>query len=130
MTDYERTMLSDVGITWLSGVSITCFASCYAITLLLEVSRLFLRAPIRLAVMLGFTLVGMVTHTIYLVLVTESELKHAATTAPLSNWHDWCLMAAWVLTAAYIGLLARHRGRPEARPYEQRRLLHPQGQGP
>src|SRR4029453_7552409 len=82
-----------------SGISLGCFATSYLVTLALEISRLFFRLPIRLAVMLGFAAMGLTLHTIYLALRARSGM---ATGDPLSSWHDWYLMAAWVLAAAYL----------------------------
>ncbi|MFT5522077.1 MAG: ABC-type uncharacterized transport system permease subunit [Pirellulaceae bacterium] len=93
----------------LSGISISCFACSYSITLLMELSRLFFRAPIRFPLMLVFTVLGLFTQLVYLVLVTQTELQQGRTT-PLASWHDWCLMASWVIAAAYLGLIIR---RPE-----------------
>ena len=50
----------------LSGISIVCFTASYAVSLALEVSRLFFRMPVRLVVMIGFTLAGLLAHTLYL----------------------------------------------------------------
>ena len=88
---------------FLSGISIVCFATSYAVALALEVSRLFFRLPVRLVVMLGFGAVGLLTHTIYLVLRAQGAL---AAGNPLSSWHDWYLLAAWILAAVYLGLAA------------------------
>lgn len=86
----------------LPGISITCFATSYAIVLLLEVSRLFFRAPVRLAVIIGFTIVGLLVHTIHLFNEAIS-----GSGAPLSSWYHWWLLAAWVLAMAYFGLMIR-----------------------
>src|SRR5688572_23748285 len=82
----------------LSGISIFCFSASYAVALALEVSRLFFRMPVRLIVMIGFAAAGLVAHSLY--------LWHRAQTAPmpLSSWHDWYLIAAWVIAASYIAL--------------------------
>src|SRR5262245_29920155 len=82
----------------LSGISTICFAASYSIALALEISRLFFRMPVRLIVMIGFALAGLLAHSLY--------LWHRAQTGamPLSSWHDWYLIAAWVMAAAYIGL--------------------------
>jgi hypothetical protein len=90
----------------LSGISITCFASSYAVTLVLEASRLFLRLPIRWIVMILFAAAGLFAHTVYLATLTRQELQTANVT-PLATWYDWCLMAAWVLAASYLVLAVR-----------------------
>jgi hypothetical protein len=68
------------------------------VALALEVSRLFFRMPVRLIVMIGFAAAGLLAHTLY--------LGHRAQTGtmPLSSWHDWYLIAAWVIAAAYVAL--------------------------
>jgi len=84
---------------FLSGISLICFGTSYLVTLALEVSRLFFRLPVRLVVMLAFAAMGLALHTIYLALRAQSA---AGTGDPLSSWHDWFLMAAWILAAAYL----------------------------
>jgi hypothetical protein len=81
-------------------IHVVCFFTSYAIALALEISRLFFRMPVRLLVMLGFAALGLLMHTAY--------LWHRAATGstPLSSWHDWFLIASWVLAAAYLGLSA------------------------
>jgi hypothetical protein len=93
----------------LSGISITCFAASYALTLVFEASRLLFRAPVRHVVMLLVTGAGLVAHTLYLVAQARAALD--AGVAPLSSWYHWCLMAAWVLAVAYVVVLVR---RPQA----------------
>ena len=82
----------------LSGISIFCFSASYGVALALEVSRLFFRMPVRLIVMIGFAIAGLLAQTLY--------LAHRAQTGtmPLSSWHDWYLIAAWVIAAAYVVL--------------------------
>jgi ABC-type uncharacterized transport system permease subunit len=83
----------------LSGISIVCFAASYGVALALEASRLFFRMPVRLMAIIGFAAAGLLAHTLYLV-------HRAATGAmPLSSWHDWHLIAAWILAAVYLGLV-------------------------
>jgi hypothetical protein len=96
---------SDVSIM-LSGISVTCFAASYTVTLALEVSRLFFRVRVRWVIMIGFAAAGLLAHTIYLWVHTQSTLQ-GSRGAPMSSWYDWCLLAAWVLVAAYLGLAIR-----------------------
>ena len=88
---------------FLSGISVVCFAASYGVALALEASRLFFRLPVRLVVMLGFAAAGLFAHSVYLWLRASGSL---ASGNPLSSWHDWYLMAAWVLAAVYLGLTA------------------------
>ena len=91
----------------LSGVSIVCFASSYAIALALEVTRLFFRSGIRGAVMLGFAGAGLLAHSILLVNRTLG-----AEGSPLSSNQDWCLLAAWALVVVYLYLTVYHPKTP------------------
>ncbi len=82
----------------LSGITLLCFASCYAITLGLEVARIWVRARSRAVVSLGFAVVGIITHTLYLI----GEQQGVIQSGPISSWHQWCLMAAWVLMSLFV----------------------------
>jgi ABC-type uncharacterized transport system permease subunit len=88
----------------MSGVSIVCFASSYAIAWALEISRLLFRSGVRGAVMLGFAAAGLVAHTAFLYYraVQESQLA----VAPLSSEQDWFLVAAWGVVVVYLYLAA------------------------
>jgi hypothetical protein len=85
----------------LAKITIVCFAASYGVALLLEVSRLFFRLPVRLVVMLGFGVAGLVAHTMFL----WNDAQNAAG-VPFSSFYTWFLMAAWLLAAAYVGLAA------------------------
>lgn len=88
----------------LSGITITCFAASYAVSLAAEASRLLFRAPVRMAVILFFATAGLVAHTLYLIARTQVI---GSNLAPLSNWYDWCLIGAWILAAVYLTLAVR-----------------------
>src|SRR6186997_2487468 len=85
----------------LAKITIVCFAASYGVALLLEVSRLFFRLPVRLVVMLGFGVAGLIAHTLFL-------WNHAQSGSgvPFSSFHIWFLLAAWLLALAYVGLAA------------------------
>ena len=85
----------------LSGISIVCFSTSYLIVLGLEVTRLFFRLPVRLVVMIGFTLAGLFTHTVYLGMRAAQVSPGGS---PLSSWYDWYLVAAWILAVVYLVL--------------------------
>jgi ABC-type uncharacterized transport system permease subunit len=104
----------------LSRVHIFCFAACYSIALVLEVSRLvlgsntwsairkcfpllFRRNELRGSVMLAFAGAGWIAHTAYL-------YYRAVNTngSPLSSSQDWYLVAAWVLVLVYGYLIGFH----------------------
>ncbi|HTN74150.1 MAG TPA: cytochrome c biogenesis protein CcsA [Pirellulaceae bacterium] len=93
---------------FLSGITVFCFAASYGVTLLLEVSRMFFRVPVRFVIMLLFALAGLLAHTIYLVMQARESVPGGL---PLSSWHEWCLLGAWVLAVVYVMLVAR---RPES----------------
>lgn len=82
-------------------VSLVCIASSYGIVLLLETSRLFLRLPVRLVVMLGFAVAGLLAHSIVLWRDAQPGFEAGI---PLSSWHLWYLLAAWILTVVYLVL--------------------------
>ena len=83
----------------LSGISIVCLASSYALTLALELSRLVFRSGLRGALMIGFATLGLAAHTI---LLTNRAMGSPAT--PLASAYDWYLVAAWVLVVMYLTL--------------------------
>jgi len=87
----------------LSGISLMCFSASYAVALALEASRLFFRMPVRLIFILGFTLAGLVAHTLYLVYRAQTGVVGL----PLSTWYDWYLMASWILAASYLAIVIR-----------------------
>ena len=89
----------------LSGVTVFCFFASYTVALALEVSRLFFRMPVRLIIILGFALAGLFAHSIYL------WNRAGGGSLPLSSWHDFYVIAAWIMAAAYLGLVA---SRPQA----------------
>jgi ABC-type uncharacterized transport system permease subunit len=90
----------------LRGITLTCFATSYAVALALELSRLWFRSPVRAVLLVAFAVLGLFTHTVFLV----NEAQSVQSSAVLSSWHDWFLVAAWVLAAAYLYLAAVHPG--------------------
>jgi ABC-type transport system involved in cytochrome c biogenesis permease subunit len=92
----------------LSNVSIVCFASSYLVALVLEISRLFFRLPIRIIVSVGFTVAGLFAQTVYLVLRAYPDTRLSP---PLSSWYDWLLLIAWCVVLAYLFMVFR---RPQA----------------
>src|SRR5262249_52992844 len=88
---------------FISGISITCFASSYVIAWLLEISRLYFRSGVRTAVMVGFSLAGFAAQPLYL-----AYRAATATASPLASSFDWCLLAAWLLVAGYLYLTFWH----------------------
>jgi ABC-type uncharacterized transport system permease subunit len=92
----------------LSQVHLICFAASYFVALALEISRLFLRVPVRTIVGIGFTAAGLLAHAIYLVMRSSRD---PAATPPLSSWYDWLLLASWGVAAVYLVTAVR---RPQA----------------
>jgi hypothetical protein len=84
----------------LSGISILCFAACYAIALGLETFGLKSRAVWHRAALIGVTAAGIVAHTLFLV-------YHAARAGgvPASTAVEWLLLAGWVLAVVYLATL-------------------------
>jgi hypothetical protein len=83
------------------GVILIClFFTSYLIALALEATRPFIRVPARLAIMLGIAAIGLAMHTAYL------WIRASTGSLPLASWHDFYFIAAWILTAAYLGLTA------------------------
>ena len=93
----------------LSGISIVCFRASYAVALALEVTRLFF-ARASAAGDPWFAAAGLLAHTSYLIYRAQEGL--ATRGAPLSNWYHWCLIAAWVLAAIYLGLALKRARNP------------------
>ena len=92
----------------LSGISLTCIAGSYIIAFLFEVSRLRLRGGIWHGIAMVVTGIGLLVHSIHLYNLATAEANMGS--GVLSSWYDWCLVAAWVLAAAYFGMSLR---RPE-----------------
>jgi ABC-type uncharacterized transport system permease subunit len=84
----------------MSGVQIICFASCYAIALALEISRLLFRSTLRGALLVVSAGAGLLAHSAFLY---YRALRSRG--APLSSSQDWYLLAAWVLVVVYLYLL-------------------------
>jgi ABC-type transport system involved in cytochrome c biogenesis permease subunit len=93
-------------MSWLAGTTILCFATSYTISLLLEASRLVFQIPSRFLLLVGMTAAGWLAHSVFLF---EQVTTEAATrgVVPLSSWHDFCLVAAWFIAGAYLGLSVR-----------------------
>lgn len=89
----------------LSGITITCFAASYIVTLAIELSRFFFRARIRTIVNVVAAAAGLFAHSLYLIARARTAMGEHVT--PLSSWYDWCLIVAWVLAATYFGLILR-----------------------
>ena len=94
------------GMFLTTGITMTCFAASYLVTLVLEVSRILFHATVRNVVMLAFAAAGWFAHTLFLLAHARLDLANNAA-LPWSNWHGFCLFAAWVVAGAYLGLSIR-----------------------
>ena len=80
------------------NVSIVCFLTSYLICFLMEARRLSVRTSLTRQLLLGFGLVGLFVHTIYLYIrATERELPPL-----LTSTQDWILVLSWILILIYI----------------------------
>lgn len=83
----------------LSKISITCFFASYLVSFLLEITRLFFRARLQFATMIGFAIAGLFAHTVFLLLRIFAD---TGTQTPFGSWQIWCLSVAWVLAGVYL----------------------------
>ncbi len=90
-------------MTWLSHVSETCFTACYALVMVLEISRLFFRVAVRHALVLALTSAGLFAHVIWFCLSAR-----ATSTTPLVSWYGWCMLIALALVFVYLWLRIRY----------------------
>src|SRR5437016_790247 len=82
-----------------------CLATTsYAVTLFLEITRLFFRSGVRGALMLGFAGMGLAMHALFLI----QRWTHQGAHTPLSSEFDWYLVAAWLLAFCYLVLVFFH----------------------
>jgi ABC-type uncharacterized transport system permease subunit len=83
-----------------SGISVLCFAACYAIALGLDGLGLRSRAGWHRAALVGVTAAGIAAHTLYLAYHATGDSGLPASTAA-----DWLLLAGWVLSLVYFAAL-------------------------
>ena len=84
--------------SWMAKISLSCFAFSYAIAMILEISRLFFRAPIRFLIIIGITIAGIFAHTVYLWLKFQKDFSGGT---PMASWYDWCLMVSLAVAITY-----------------------------
>ena len=84
--------------SWITRISASCFAFSYAIAMILEISRLFFRAPVRFLVIIGLMVAGIFAHTVYIWLKFQEDSKGGA---PMSSWYDWCLTVSLAVAVFY-----------------------------
>ena len=90
-------------MTWLSHVSETCFTACYALVMMLEISRLFFRVAVRHALVLVLTAAGLFAHVVWFCLSARTT-----TATPLVSWYGWCMLIALALVFVYLWLRIRY----------------------
>jgi ABC-type uncharacterized transport system permease subunit len=90
-------------MSFISGISVFCFAASYTVALVLELTRMFFRSGVRGALMLGFAGAGLIAHTLFLAYRADT-----ASAAPLSSAYDWDLLGAWALVVVYLYLTWDH----------------------
>ena len=90
-------------MSFISGISVFCFAASYTVALLLELTRMFFRSGVRGALMLGFAGAGFLAHTLFL-----AYRAVTASGSPLSSAFDWDLLGAWALVVVYLYLTWYH----------------------
>jgi ABC-type uncharacterized transport system permease subunit len=83
--------------------TLTAIALAYTIAWLLDASRLFSRSAGRGAAVLALVAGGFVAETCYLGYRAASSAG-----SPLSSSFDWCLLAGWLLVAAYLYMSVYH----------------------
>ncbi len=91
---------------FLQGISVTCFVGCYAVALLLELSRTFVRVPGRGLLTIVFTVAGLFAHLAYL-LFRAYSLRPGGESGLFAGWYDWSLLVAWGLATCYLVLYLR-----------------------
>ena len=99
-------MFSLLGADWMSRISLSCFAFSYAITMILEVSRIFFRVPVRWAIIVLITIAGLFAHGTFIWL----KMKAADGGTPIASWQQWCLIVSLGLAVIYLAIALR---RPE-----------------
>ena len=85
--------------SWMTKISLSCFAFSYAIAMILEISRLFFRAPIRFLIIIGITIAGIFAHAVYLWLKFQKDFSGGT---PMASWYDWCLMVSLAIAITYV----------------------------
>jgi hypothetical protein len=94
---------------FLSGISVTCFVGSYLVAMALELTRPMLVIPARTTLTIGFTIAGLVTQAVYLVMLARPTAG-GGDAGLLADWYSWSLMLAWAMALAYVVLYWR---RPE-----------------
>ncbi len=81
-------------------VSVFCFLASYSLATLFEFARLRFRGGWTRALTLGWTIAGLVAHTVYLL----SRSGRAELPPLLASSHDWFLVLAWIAVLLFLFL--------------------------
>ena len=92
--------------SFLGGISITCFVGSYVVAMLLDISRSVGKLPGRGVLTIGFTVAGLFTQAVYLIVRAVGE-NESGDRGLLAGWHDWSLLVAWGLAACFLTLYLR-----------------------
>jgi len=92
--------------SFLGGISITCFVGSYVVAMLLDISRSVGKLPGRAMLTIGFTVAGLFTQAVYLIVRAVGE-NESGDRGLLAGWHDWSLLVAWGLAACFLTLYLR-----------------------
>jgi hypothetical protein len=95
----------------LTGVTVSCFVLSYLLVLGLELSRWVLRMPFRMGLVVTLSLLGLLTHGLYLYDTITRQLTEQGPQYLLANWHDWAMVVSFGIAVTYLLLVWR---RPES----------------
>lgn len=88
---------------FLSGISVTCFVGSYIVAMLLELTRVFGKLPGRGLFTIIFTMLGLFTQAVYLIVRAVGE-QASGEVGLLAGWYDWSLLVAWGVAASFLTL--------------------------
>jgi uncharacterized membrane protein YidH (DUF202 family) len=91
---------------FLHGISVTCFVGSYLVAMGLELTRPVVRLPARTVLIAGFTIAGLVSQAVYLVMLARPA-QAAGDAGLLADWYSWSLLLSWAVAAAYLILFLR-----------------------
>ena len=92
--------------SFLGGISVTCFVGSYLVAMLLDISRAAGRLPGRGILTIGFTLAGLFTQAVYLIVRAVGQ-ESRGDASLLAGWYDWSLLVSWGLAACFLILYLR-----------------------
>lgn len=90
-----------------SGVTVSCFLLSYVIVLALELSRLYMRIPWRMVIVVAMAIVALLTHGLFIADRFTTSYQDSGQWSFPGTLFDWSLLAAWVLGLVYLILTIR-----------------------